>query len=453
MMYLETMYKRLWITTSIAFFQILSSFSQAPTKGVDTLENKEMDTASCIKNISLFVSYAKNNQYADAYPFWEKAFMECPSYRKSIYLYGVKIVRWKILSEKDPQKKQELIKKLFEIYDKRMHYFGDDVKYPSYWIRGNKAIDYINFKPEETSTIYNLLSQSVNEGKDAVDVEVLRCFVEYSAKMVEKDPSHRSVFINDYIKVSTLLDNRIANNVGDMQKNKTAKEKCNEVAMESGVFDCSSLQETFASDVEKNKGNQEVLERIIHLFSMGNCRNNALYFKASGYSHTLQPTTENSLGIAYSFLNKGDLTACEDYFEKAVDLSQSETEKVKILWEASNLMYEKRNYSKARKFLMKIASLQKGNGNPYLMIAKMYAKSAQSIYPEDKTLASCVYYAVVGKAEMAKNVDPSCEKEANELIRTYSAYFPSKQEIFMHGMKKGETFLIGGWIQESVVIR
>ena len=47
----------------------------------------------------------------------------------------------------------------------------------------------------------------------------------------------------------------------------------------------------------------------------------------------------------------------------------------------------------------------------------------------------------------------SVASEANELIRLYSQYTPSAQDLFMLGYKKGDSITIGGWIGESTTIR
>ena len=49
--------------------------------------------------------------------------------------------------------------------------------------------------------------------------------------------------------------------------------------------------------------------------------------------------------------------------------------------------------------------------------------------------------------------DPSVEEQANELIRSYSAYTPKDEDLFFIGLKKGNSVTIGGWIGETTTIR
>lgn len=94
-------------------------------KGVDngTQFGSGEDSVRCITNISLFVPYAKAGNFKDAFDFWKIVYDECPAATKDIYLYGVKIMGWKIAQEKDPAKKKALIDDLMGVYDKRVKYF------------------------------------------------------------------------------------------------------------------------------------------------------------------------------------------------------------------------------------------------------------------------------------------------------------------------------------------
>ena len=89
----------------------MMSFGAYAQKGVDTGTpfGSGEDSVRCITNISLFVPYAKAGNFKDAYEFWYQAYTECPGAHKDIYLYGVRIMDWKINTEKDPAKKAALI--------------------------------------------------------------------------------------------------------------------------------------------------------------------------------------------------------------------------------------------------------------------------------------------------------------------------------------------------------
>ena len=121
----------LWVAVAGAYAQ----------KGVDngTRYGSGEDSIRCLTNISLFVPYAKVNNYQDTYPSWKIAYEECPAATKDIYLYGVRIVNWQIEQEKDATKRDALINDLMAVYNKRIQYFGNNSKYGKDWITARKT--------------------------------------------------------------------------------------------------------------------------------------------------------------------------------------------------------------------------------------------------------------------------------------------------------------------------
>ena len=139
-------------------------------KGVDngTQFGSGEDSVRCITNISLFVPYAKAGNFKDAFDFWKIVYDECPAATKDIYLYGVKIMGWKIAQEKDPAKKKALIDDLMGVYDKRVKYFGNDRRYGKDWIVARKVQDYLAQTGDNAD--YN---QAYTWLKEIVDEKVL----------------------------------------------------------------------------------------------------------------------------------------------------------------------------------------------------------------------------------------------------------------------------------------
>ena len=103
---------------SVALF-LATVMSANAQKGVDngTQFGSGEDSIRCLTNISLFIPYAKVNNFQDAYPYWKIAYDECPAATKDIYLYGVRIMNWKIAQEKDPAKQAALIDEQVTVSD------------------------------------------------------------------------------------------------------------------------------------------------------------------------------------------------------------------------------------------------------------------------------------------------------------------------------------------------
>ena len=92
------------------------------------------------------------------------------------------------------------------------------------------------------------------------------------------------------------------------------------------------------------------------------------------------------------------------------------------------------------------------SGKAYILIGKAYVFGSKG-YSQDDFEQHTVFWAAVDKFIKAKQVDPEVLTEADELIITYSVYFPTSGEAFFNSIKSGDTVKIGGWINENTVAR
>jgi tetratricopeptide (TPR) repeat protein len=142
-------------------------------------------------------------------------------------------------------------------------------------------------------------------------------------------------------------------------------------------------------------------------------------------------------------------------FEEAAKMESDNTVKAEDYYAISVLLYDQKNYSKARQYCIKAIDFNPNYGLPYILIGHMYVATASGIYPDDPVLKKTVYYAAVDKFEKARQVDSSVSDEASKWISTYRQHFPTSEEIFMHPdlNKRGNAFTVGGWIGERTIIR
>ena len=374
-------------------------------KGVDngTQFGSGEDSVRCITNISLFVPYAKAGNFKDAFDFWKIVYDECPAATKDIYLYGVKIMGWKIAQEKDPAKKKALIDDLMGVYDKRVKYFGNDRRYGKDWIVARKVQDYLK----------------VSGGLDA--------------QLKAAQAANNQKEVNALTAYKSGVDNAFAN---------------------SGAADCETLQNLYAAKIEENKDNLPYLKETISLLRRTGCQEIEAYFLASDYAYRQEPSAEAAVGLGKKAVKIKDYDTAIKYFDEAANLETDATSKADDYYMIALLLFEQNAYSKARQYCQKALEANPNYGNAYLLIGKMYAATSKSVFPNDGVLARAAYNAAIDKFEKAKQVDPSVAEEANTLISSYRAHLPSTEEIFMHpDLEKGKPFTVGGWIGERTTIR
>lgn len=413
-------------------------------------------TEECLINISLFNESAKNKQYADALGPWNAAFKDCPNANRAIYSRGREIVHWELDQQKDDASYKKVFDKLMSMYDQRIKYFGNDERYPTPWILGIKALDYIaKVKGDELKKpAYEWLCQSVDGLGERSEIPVLVQLVYTSFGIYRAEPAHTEKFIGDYLKVNNILENIIA---GDDEKNievaTQSKQTLETLFAQSGAADCETLDGIYKPKMAQNLTNQEFLNSVISFYRRVRCNESEVYFDASVALHKIAPSAESAAGNGAMSYKKGEFTNAIAFYDEATKLTDDKMLKADYQYTIAQIYYKDlNNYPRSREYARNSLEFNPNNGSAYILIGIMYAKS-RGIY-DDPVLAKTIYWVAVDKFVRAKQVDPSVAKDANELINTYTPHFPTKEDIFFQpDLKSGSSFTVGGWIQESTICR
>ena len=413
-------------------------------------------TDECLMNLSLFNESAKNEQYADALVPWEKVYSQCPNANKVIYSRGRDILNWQLSQTKDEQAYQKVFKKLMKLYDDRIKYFGDDARYPTAWIIGNKAIDYIalNKTDKLNKPAYKWLEQSIDGMKNNTVLDVIRLFIVTSDAIYKAEPAHAEKYIADYTKVNDLL-----NSIADDTQNANAanakqlSDGVDNLFVSSGAANCDVLDATYKDKIGQNLTNEKYLNNIVSFYKRVRCTSSEVYFKAAVAAHKINPTSGSANACAEMSYKAENYQKAITFYEEAIKLSTDNVEKADYLYKIAQLYHsEINNFPRSREYAKKSLELNPNNGSAYLLIGIMYAKSKSSF--DDPVIGKSVYWVAVDKFIKAKQVDPSVAEDANKLINTYVQYFPSKDDVFFKPeFKAGKSYFVGGWIGETTTCR
>ncbi len=220
----------------------------------------------------------------------------------------------------------------------------------------------------------------------------------------------------------------------------------------SGAGDCKTLNEYYADKVEPNKTNKEFLNEVVNALGSVGCSETDLYFTASEYLYQLEPSAAAAIGLANRSLREKDYDTALKYYEQAAELETDKKKASDYMMQLAGILSNQRNFVKARQAAYEALEYNPNNGEAYILIAQLYASSANNIFPEPEK-AGLVYLAAVDKLQKARAVDPSVADKANSLINRYSAAFMDTETAFMMGIKEGDTIFIPGWIGENTIVR
>ena len=416
------------------------------------------DSINCLQNISIYTEYVKTNNFQDAYTPWKAVFDETPWAQVGTYTNGAKILRALIAAEKDGAKQKEYFNLLMKVHDQRIQYLDklntlSRTKSSKGDIMGTKAHDYLSMGGQDMNAAYEMFAEAVASEKHNLPYYVLMEFVDVSARKTKIDAAHKEQLVQDYIAASGYANEALkAAKKESAKKNyQTAKDNIDAYFINSGVATCDNLQEIYAPKVEENKGNIEYLKSVITVMQKLGCKESEAYFAASEYAHAIEPTAATAFGCGAMYYKKGDIDKSIQYFDNAIELEQDPIQKADYCYTTAQILFGNKQLSKAKQYARKAIESNGASGKAYILIAQMYAASPN--WSDEAALNKCTFFAAIDKLQKAKSVDPSVEEQANELIRSYSAYTPKDEDLFFIGLKKGNSVTIGGWIGETTTIR
>ncbi|KGN83961.1 MULTISPECIES: lipopolysaccharide assembly protein LapB [unclassified Porphyromonas] len=410
------------------------------------------DSIRCRQNLSLFSGYAKAGSFQDAYEPWKQAYAECPGSSKNIYIYGARILKWKIEQEKDAAKRDELVGQLLKMYDTRAKYFGDDQKYGLDVIMGNKIHDYVTLQGDKVdyAQVYEWAKPAVEKYAESATPQLLYYYVFSSRAVAQKDEAKHETYINDYLLASEYMDKQLEAAAGDEKMTSRIelyKKPMDENFASSGLAGCDILTKIYTLEkVDANKDNKPFLKQTCALFGSTPDCDAPAYYQASRYLFALEPSSGAAMGLAGKAIRDKNYSEANSYLQKAIELADKASDKVKCYEVLADLAMVQGNYGAARTHSNNALALNPKSGRSLIKIAQIIGSSADNIFPDDKVKQRAVYFLVIDKLRAAAAADPRVSSEANRLIGIYSKSLPSAADIFMHPeLGQGKSFTVPGY--------
>lgn len=459
-----------------------------------------VDSVECIQNLSILKTLTDQKDYNSAYKPFKLLFNSYPISSTNVYSKGEDVLEYKMKqahnkaakisksaseddSEEERIKKNKEIKKYLKekrewfdtlqmLYDQRIKYFGDRDKYGEGYVRGKKGYAYYKYyKDSAYDTAYVNMKQSVQLEKEDASHSVILYYFASAIEMLKNKRIGSEEIIQDYILADNAIEGKIKKSREYIERkpdSKTAKklkekaipvymqisEKITEIFIKCPCSSCEVLDSIFSEKYDTNKDNPEWLKRTTDLLEKKGCNESDFYEKAVIALYEAEPSAESAFKIAQLMLKKKKYGKAGEFYEKAYSQETDSLLKSKYLYGAALLERLENNFSKARSLALEAAKLRPNWGEPYLLIAKMYAASAGSC-GSDGFEHLMTYWAAADKAIYARSIDDSEEvqKEANQLISAYSSKFPNSEEGFMREINEGDAVTIGCWINETTTAR
>ncbi|MBO4772932.1 MAG: hypothetical protein J5595_10385 [Bacteroidales bacterium] len=425
------------------------------------------DSANCIRLMSTFQEFCKQNAWEEAYPAWTELFKNYPKCSQTVYSNGVNIVKTKFQKSKTGSEQQLWVDTLMHVYDQRIKYFAASSKlYGEAYLLGRKGVDLAKYRKGAIELSYDILKKAVDLGGKNTEYAVIQTAMQSTIAMYTAEKIDAAQVVENYLKYSDLLAQKKADDkakleaaTDDKAKQKAEADLATCAQVEGGVLglfsnstaaQCDVLVNAFSSKFKENPDDMDLCNKIIKILSAKECTESQLYEDAVSKVIANNPTETACFGFAKMLEKRGKEDEALDNYKKAISLAETDTMKAKYNCSIAKILQKKNQIANARNYAREAINLNPNYGLPYIIIATLYGSNPVG---EDAFEKSMTYWLVIDKLQKAKAVDPSVANEAQMLINRYIGSCPKKEEAFMHSVTPGKTITIGGWIGETTTAR
>jgi tetratricopeptide (TPR) repeat protein len=192
------------------------------------------------------------------------------------------------------------------------------------------------------------------------------------------------------------------------------------------------------------------LKRAASRMDSKECSDDPFFVTLVEALHTLDPSADSAYYLGLLNDKSGNADEALRYYEESIALETDNYRKAKILLKIANKFKVAGRKSSARNYANKALSYQPSLGRAYLLIANMYADSANNC-GDTQFNKRAVYWLAADLARKAGNVDNSLSKIARRTAESYTGRAPSKTDIFTEG-NEGVVIKFDCWINRSVTV-
>ena len=403
------------------------------------------DKEACGRNYTIYYEMYKLGQYDAAIPFWQKTVSICPKFSLGLWKSGEKMYQ-KRIDALDPSIEREgLIDSLLWIYDQRIIHFGNDPRSSKGYVLGRKALSVLKYKKANSDQAYAFLGESLALEGAKSKSDIVLTYMQVSRHLFKDGMINAENVLQDYELCMSIIDAKLLDKPNDKLITR-ARQGIETHFTKSGAADCDALLSVYESKFSDNNTDKEWLKKVRRQLKTASCTDNDFFLNLTIAMFDIEPSGDAARDIARMFLQREDYGKAAIYLENALELNLPDEDKAKSWYELGYIQYNHfKNYSDARSSARNALAIRPNWGDPYLLIGKVYVDVRETVYDEEFD-QNTMFWAAVDQFAMAKKVDPEIAEKADELIQTYSRYFPSSETMFYYGLKDGQDYTIGSWI-------
>ncbi|OIQ41859.1 MAG: hypothetical protein BM563_00680 [Bacteroidetes bacterium MedPE-SWsnd-G1] len=429
--------------------------------------NNGWSNQECTVEYNLYKGDIQAKNFTEALTRLNNLMENCPTLSVNIYKYGYKIAEDMLAKGQ----KEEAVRLYSKIMDTRIIHFPKDL--------GKVFDSLVNFLKKSGYTheeLFQHLDRAYKEDPSAMSAKNI--YLYFEMVMLRNKDIDVQLILDTYDNINDALDEKAGRYQTRLSKliakedggatlsSKDAKSKRiaegtlkNIGIVKAGLeqrieelMTCERLVPLYRRDFAANMSNGQWLKRAVSRMFNKECTEDPLYEELAKAYAEADPSSDAYIFLSGILEKKGKKDEALEMRKKAIELEIDPVRKARHLLTIARDMAKKGQKSSARKYANQALASNPSYGKAYLLIASLYASSANSCGTNEFS-KRMVYVAALNKAQRAASVDPSIASTARKYIKNYQSNIPSKQMAFADGIKEGDPFKIGCWIGENVKVK
>ncbi len=416
---------------------------------------------------SLYRELYKQKNYDEAFPYWKKAYEIAPAANGKTtkhFTNGVMMYNAFYRKETDAAKKSEYANIINDLYSQHIECYPKDKNK----LIGKRAVNnYYKLADTDRKVIFDDAKACLDALGNEASMDILYPLACSSVSLFTQEKLTEDEARAMHAKINEIVDHNITNAADDKTKGKYEKTKAQVNtrfdAIASALFDCDYFRPALVEEYNADPDNYEHIKKVRQKLVQNGCgeddpiakeiegkmRANIAAENAANADARWESLPNANKGAKY--LKEKNYPEAIKHYNLAIDEASDPTKKGDYHYVLAQVYFNQKQFSKSRENARKAAKYKPNWGKPYILIGSLYASSTRSC--GDAFTGRMVALAAIDKYSKAKQLDPSVASDADSKIARLAGSKPTREQVFERGLKDGQSYKIGCWIQESVTIR
>ena len=439
----------------------------------------QLSSDECLEQLSIFAESAKIKNYQAAYEPWKTVLDNCPKLSLATYQYGEIILKDFIKKSESEENKSKYLNDLLSLYDLWAENFPERKGVRQigkiYSSKGQAMLDNgikdkeliydtfeyafqndpTSFTNPKSLAYYFQTGYDLYKAGSKINLETL--FEKYEEltekfELLKTNISKNIDIILNKEESGTPLTSR------EVRNKKIYNTNSNAVSAYLQLIDqliakeatCDILIPLYSENFEENKNNPLWIRRAAGRLDGKDCSDDPLFVTLVEQLHSLEPSADSAYYLGILNDKQGNSEGALKYYQESVSLQTDNYKKANILYKIAVKFKNAGRRVSARNYAEQALSFQPSLGRAYLLIANMYADSANGC-GDTQFNKRAVFWLAAQTAVKAGRVDASLKKISDRTAAAFNGRAPSKTDIFTEG-NQGTNITFSCWIKRSIKV-